>query len=384
MKNDDKPYIAHFVPGINEEASGPSYTVPRLCEALIESGTNCRLYTLKNGHRPDPRNYVMESPYGIGPKKLGNSPHMYKEARAEAEKNNITLIHNHSIWMMPNVYPGWISKKYRLNHVLSPRGVFTEYALSIGSKIKPLFWACLQKPSLESVTCFHATAESEYLDIRRMGYRQPIAIIPNGIDVTEPSAHFSGPRTVLFLGRMHPNKGVHLLLDSWSIVEKQRPDWILKLAGGGDLSYEQSIDKRIKELKLDDRVIRIGPVYGAEKFRAYRDAQIYVLPSFSENFGVTVAEALSVGVPSIVTQGAPWKILETEKAGLWPEQSVRGVADALLTLSSKSPAELKEIGLRGVHLMTKYYSWKRIAKEMNGVYSWLTNNSSRPSCVILD
>ena len=92
-------------------------------------------------------------------------------------------IHNHRLWMMPNVYPGLVARKHNVPLVISPRGTLSEWAFQHGSVVKRLFWPLVQKPALTATSCFHATAESEYKDIRRMGFRQPVAIIPNGIDI---------------------------------------------------------------------------------------------------------------------------------------------------------------------------------------------------------
>ena len=219
--------------------------------------------------------------------------------------------------MMPNVYPGQVARRYGLPLVVSPRGTLSEWAMHSGSAVKRLFWPLVQRPSLAATTCFHATAESEYEDIRRMGFRQPVAVIPNGIDIKElqPKSS-SGGRTLLFLGRIHPIKGLDMLLPAWRAVQTKFPDWHLRIIGPDNGGYVEKMRRMAHDLKLE-RIEFCGSLYGQDKWDAYRNADLFVLPTYSENFGMAVAEALASAVPAIVTKGAPWEGLATENAGWW-------------------------------------------------------------------
>ncbi|MEN8131642.1 MAG: glycosyltransferase, partial [Pseudomonadota bacterium] len=224
--------VVHIVPAIAEEASGPSYSVVRLCESLIAQGHDVTLAVLDWSSLPAPPPFLETFPLGMGPRRLGRSPGMARWLAKQATTRSINLIHNHSLWMMPNVYPGQVAKRHSIPLVVSPRGTLSEWAMGSGTIVKRLFWPLVQRPNLAATTCFHSTAESEYEDIRRMGFRQPVAVIPNGIDVPallpKEKKH---ARTLLFLGRIHRNKGLDLLLPAWRAVQQRFPDWRLMVAG---------------------------------------------------------------------------------------------------------------------------------------------------------
>lgn len=250
--------------------------------------------------------------------------------------------------------------------------------------MKRLFWPILQQPALSHVTCFHATCEAEYRDIRRMGFKQPVAIIPNGIDeipsgaIIKASAH-----TVLYLGRIHPEKGVETLLRAWRRVEQAHGDWRLQIVGPGKPEYVAKVGRLAKSLNLR-RVEFTGGKYGAEKWEAYRGADLYVLPSPSENFAISVAEALMAGVPVISTKGTPWRGLEAERAGWWVDLGEEPLADAMDRAMRCSLSELNEMGQRGRAWMLRDFNWFRIGQAMSSFYRWLRFGGTPPSFVITD
>lgn len=374
--------IIHTVPSIAQEASGPSYSVRGLCAALIEQGQDVTLAALDWAPMAMPPPFLKTFPLGLGPRKLGRSPEMARWLNNQAATGDVSLIHNHSLWMLPNVYPGQTVKRFHMPYVVSPRGCFTEYAMSIGSPVKKVFWRLVQRPALEAVTLFHATADSEFADIRRMGFRQPVAVIPNGIDLPD---HVSKPATdyrrLLFLGRIHPNKGLDMLLPAWKAVEDRFPDWQLSVIGPGEGEYLGQMMKLVADLAIK-RVEFGGAKFGAQKWQAYADADLFVLPSYSENFGMSVAESLASGVPSIVAKGAPWSGLETNGAGWWIDIGVDPLVACLESALALSPEALKDMGERGRAWMAREYSWQRIGQQMSATYRWVLHGGVRPAWVI--
>jgi glycosyltransferase involved in cell wall biosynthesis len=242
----------------------------------------------------------------------------------------------------------------------------------------------MQGPVLHAASCFHATAESEYEDIRRLGFMQPVCILPNGIDVPPLAVRsMSGRRHLLFLGRIHPKKGLDILLRAWQAVERQFPDWDLHIAGpdnGGHLAEMQAL---AVQLRLA-RVNFLGPLYGEEKLCAYREAGMFVLPTHSENFGLTVAEALAAGTPAIVTKGAPWGGLVKEGAGWWINIGVDPLVACLEQALATPPEHLAEMGRAGREWMLRDYSWEPIGAQLSTVYRWLLEGGEAPSCLRLD
>jgi glycosyltransferase involved in cell wall biosynthesis len=382
--------LVHIVPALSEEASGPSYSVVRLCESLIEDHHELTLAALDWAPLPKVPPFLKTFQIGIGPRRFGRSPEMHRWLSACCQTGEVDVLHNHGMWQMNAIYPAWAARRAHVQLVYSPRGAFSEWAMRHGSKTKRLFWPMLQRPALRRATCFHATAESEYIDIRRLGFPQPVAIIPNGIDLLPAPPRSPGKhRTLLFLGRIHVVKGLDILLPAWRAVQELFPEWRLVIAGSddgyhGSSGYLEEIRKKAQELGLV-RIEFPGPLYGEDKLRAYRNADLYVLPSYSENFGVTVAEALSMGTPAIVSKGAPWSGLDQTRSGWWVDTGVDPLVEVLKNALYRTPAELAAMGERGRSWMQKDFSWDSIGAKMAATYCWLCDRSlSVPAWVRLD
>ena len=251
-----------------------------------------------------------------------------------------------------------------------------------GSPLKKVFWPLLQRPALSAAACFHATADSEYEDIRRMGFRQPVAIIPNGIDIPEllPKAE-KACRTLLFLGRIHPKKGLDMLLPAWRAVQGRFPEWHLKIVGPDNRGHLGEMQHLASKLRLE-RVEFSGALFGAQKWQAYRDADLFVLPTYSENFGLAVAEALASSTPAIATKGAPWAGLQQQQAGWWIDIGVDPLVACLEDALAQSADKLQAMGKRGRNWMVAEYSWKRVGQQIFDIYRWVLDRGNKPEWVI--
>jgi glycosyltransferase involved in cell wall biosynthesis len=376
-------HSVHVIASIAEEASGPSYSVVRLCQTLIDEGEVVRLAVLDWAPLVSKLPFLDVFPLGYGPRRLGFSPGMRRWLGATALSGQADIIHNHGLWMMPNVYAGWATRKTKCRLVVSPRGSLSEWALGRSARIKRVFWSLLQGPAFRHAACFHATAETEFEDIRRAGFRQPVSIIPNGIDVPALQLKSGGRRHLLFLGRVHPKKGVDVLLHAWRKVSQRFTDWDLRIAGPDNEGHLPRMQALAADLRLQ-RVEFCGPLYGEEKLRAYRDAELFILPTHSENFGMTVAEALAAGTPAIVTRGAPWAGLEEHGAGWWIDIGVDPLVACLDGALSRPRDELAAQGIRGREWMRQEFSWERVGAMMDQTYRWLLSGGDAPACVRLD
>jgi glycosyltransferase involved in cell wall biosynthesis len=286
--------------------------------------------------------------------------------------------------MMPNVYPGRVARKCDVPLMVSPRGTLSEWAFQSGSEVKRAFWPLVQKPALAATTCFHATAESEYEDIHRMGFRQPVCVIPNGIDIPPAKqAALAEERTLLYLGRMHPIKGLDILLRAWQVVSQRFPEWRLRIAGPDNGGYLHRMQALATELGLS-RVEFTGPLYGEAKLNAYGEAELFVLPTHTENFGMTAAEALATGTPAIVTRGAPWSGLETYGAGWWIDVGLDPLVACLEDALAQSRETLQSMGEKGREWMMRDYSWPRVGQMMHKTYRWLLSGGEVPAWVRLN
>jgi glycosyltransferase involved in cell wall biosynthesis len=379
------PGCVHVVPAITEEASGPSYSVVRLCEQLILLGHQVTLAVLDWAPMPTPPSFLKTFPLGLGPRRFGRSPAMKRWLSDQVIQGTVNLIHNHSLWMMPNVYPGHVARRHDVPYIVSPRGTLSEWAFGHGSRVKRIFWPILQKPALKVASYFHATSEGEYWDIRRLGFRQPVAIVPNGIDLPEwaPKPPQRDKRTLLFLGRIHRKKGLDVLLQAWSAVQGRFPEWNLLVVGPDNNGYLQEMKRLASQLKLV-RCEFAGPLYGQQKWDAYRSADLFVLPTYSENFGIAVAEALASGTSAIVSKGAPWSGLSEHGAGWWIDIGEEPLIECLKEALTLSPDELAERGALGRIWIESDFSWRRVGEMMHKTYLWLLGGGSTPDWVRVD
>lgn len=384
----------HVVAGLDPADGGPSYSVPRLCEALAAMGADPVLLSVAAGRDPpcDTRQggyrdqrFAQDAARVPGLRALRCSAGFsaaLKEAAAAAD-----LVHDHGLWLLPNLQAGWTAAAARKPFVVSPRGMLSPPALAFSRLKKRVFWALLQGPVMRRAACLHATSEQEYDELRTFGLRHPIAVIPNGIDLPVPFPDTrdgtARERIALWLGRMHPKKGLELLLQAWARVEPARPDWRLSLVGPGEERYVGELRAMSRGLGLG-RVSFDGPVYGAAKGEVYRAADLFVLPSLNENFGLTVAEALAAGTPVIATIGTPWSKVESEGCGWWIEPKSDALAATLTKATAMPRPALREMGGRGRAWMARDFSWDRVARDIAELYAWLVDRTEPPPSVRLN
>ncbi len=376
----------HVVSSVAEEASGTTYAVAGLCQALRACGGQISLATL-DAHLPSSPQLAGLSHHGfrpgLGPRSLGRAPALHGWLRKQAASDQVDILHSHGLWQMPNVYPGRVSAASGVPLVVSPHGMLSPWAMQRGSRLKRLFWPLLQLPSFAAAACFHATSLSEYEDIRRAGFRQPVALVPIGIDVPElPPRRPASPRTLLFLGRIHPKKGLDMLLPAWQRVEARFPQWRLLVVGPDEGGYLAVVQRLAATLQLQ-RVEFRSALYGPQKWEAYRQADLFVLPTYSENFGLAIAEALAAGTPAIVTRGAPWPELAARGAGWWIDVGTEALRTCLETALACPVAELGAMGNRGRHWMEAEFTWTPVGQRMLQTYQWLKGRAPRPEFVIV-
>lgn len=375
----------HVVPYIGNESSGPTWSVTNLCSALLKHKAQVRLHTLGPVPERDFEFEVRKYPWhSLPPKRMGFSPEMKRGLREAA--GSADILHNHSLWMMPNIYPAKAVRGTNCRLVVSPRGTLSKWALSRSRWVKRIVWAIGQKNVLESADCIVATANSEYHDIRSLGLHAPVAVIPNGINIPEilpEQQPNGGRRRLLFLSRIHAKKGVDLLIRAWVQIQDRFPDWELNIVGPLNGKYPRQMQS-LAEFLGAERITFQGELCGPDKSNAYVSSDLFVLPTHSENFGMVVAEALAHGTPAVVTKGAPWERLETYSCGWWIDVGVEPLVECLKEAMSKPQETLSEMGRHGQEWMRRDYSWGKIGKMTIKTYEWLLGGGTPPSWVRTD
>lgn len=387
-----KPKINHIIAGLSRNHGGPSYSVPALARAQARLGGQVEIdYVTTVGEQPEPA----ERGVSLRGHPQSTSPWLRPLRGSNAMRQSLnllgthdTILHAHGVWLMPNLYPAEVKRRHpstaKLVH--APRGMLSKEAMSISAWKKWPVWLLAQKRALEEVDCFHATAASEYEEIRALGLKAPVAVISNGIELALPervAKTATAPRVVLALGRIHPKKGLDRLLEAWAQVETGAPNWKLRIVGPSENGHDEALRALANQLGLT-RVSIEGPVFGIGKAKAYQEADLFVLPTLNENFGLVVAEALAAEVPVIVTKGAPWSSLEAQGCGWWVDHGSAALADALRRAFDTSPEERANMGRHGRSWMLRDFSWETAAKASLEVYAWLQGIADRPACVQMD
>lgn len=385
--------VEMIVPAIAAESSGPSYSVPGLCRGLAENGADVRLHVLSPVPQLTGDFKVASYPRHTFPHpRFGRSPEMLDGLFSAGTKADI--LHNNSLWMFPNVYADWAIRKMRKNGwvkfpkvVNAPRGTLAKWSLEHSKWRKRAFGWFAQNAALAHTDMFHATSEKEYEEIRGAGYKQPVAIVPIGMDLPSVQHKRHGEtKKVVFFGRLHKVKAVNHLVSAWAMLMKNAPSsmngWELLIAGP-DCGVKEELVSMVHELALDN-VRFVGEINGVAKYVFLSQADIYVLPSLTENFGVTLAEALACGTPCIASQGTPWSGLERVNAGRWIPIGAEPLAEALKELMAMSDDGRNAMGECGIKWIERDFSWKGIGFKMKAAYEWLLGNGEKPECVRCD
>ena len=432
-------------------ASGPTTFCVKVSDELVKAGYDVDLYVTRlDGDilRPqDQRVAVIE---------FGNHfrPHVVPD-----------LIHVHALWGMSSHRACVFARRHAIPYVVSAHGMLAPWALRHKWFKKRIAWGLYQKRDLTGAAMFHATAECEITWLRELGFKQPCVLAPLGSDLPDLNHAETQRRrevkAVLFVGRIYPVKGLMNLVRAWVAVKKSsfvhdcdralmdlRTDelshWQLVIAGPDQAGHKAELVAEAKRLDLtiadvttdelmhnrthtlSPDIVFTGPVYGADKDALYRMADLLVLPTYSENFGVVVIEALAQGCPVITTKGTPWEELLGQegsnalragskipsgsghvqgssqvgtnssfiphpssfaangRAGWWIDIGVEPLVEALREAINLSDDERHAMGENGRRLVEAKYTWPAIAEQMKAAYAWILNGGKLPKCVLLN
>lgn len=380
-----KVSITHCISSIDEASGGPARSITGLVGSLSLSDEidSITLMTLES---TDPICKGFENKK-INLKFLTPSFFDYSGMLdVELHNNGDDLYHGHGIWNLPIHQMAKNARNKNKPYLISIRGMLEPWSLEQSKLKKKLAMLMYQHQDLKLASCLHATGQMEVESIRNLGYQNPIANIPNGINIKEyPQKEYKPKRekTILFLSRIHPKKGIEILIEAWQLLDESiKENWKIKIAGNGDQAYINKLKQEIASKKLDNKIDIIGSKFGTEKLETYHNADLFVLPTYSENFGIVVAEALSCGIPVITTKGTPWKDLEDYKAGSWIDIGVDSLRTTLEEFLQKDSSELEQMGKNGRRLVEDKYSIESVGKQFLELYKWILNKTEKPDFVV--
>lgn len=280
------------------------------------------------------------------------------------------IVHIHGLWV--NNIDFLQAKVSKVKIVWSTHGMTAPWALHFKWVKKCLPWWLAQRWELMAADRIHCTSDAESFWNKSLGFVRTF-VAPVGTRVCEPLSAVEtrafGERQLLFVGRVHPVKNIDSLIRAFAQVPSCiRAGWRLRIVGPGSADYRDELSGVAADCGVADVVDFVGPAYGDELARLYRESDCLALVSHTENFGATVVEALARGRPVITSKDTPWEVVEATRCGWWVENSVAGISSAISEMMSISPEERQEMGRRGHQLVCKRYTWDAVAGTVLAAY----------------
>lgn len=377
--------VVHFISSIDKTSGGPARSVTHLIKNItdLSKGFLIDLITAKT-LEPIINNFIKNESniyfFNLSiAGKLKLREHCFDET---------FLFHGHGLWQLPVHQMAKIARKLKKPYIITPRGMLEPWSLSQGKLKKQLALKLFQFNDLKKAVCIHATAPMEVESIRNLGFKNPIAMIPNGVNIDEFPTSFpeksNKPKKILFLSRIHVKKGIENLIEAWKLIDKDlKKDWKIEIVGNGDENYIQSLKDLIISESMNEQIEIKKPVFGVEKITLFREASLFVLPTFSENFGIVIAEALASYTPVITTKGTPWEDLETYKCGWWIDIGIQPLKIALEEAIAINDKTLTEMVANGRKLVEDKYSMESVGKQMIQLYNWILTKENKPNFVYI-
>ncbi len=332
---------------LTTDADGPRESIPRAAlDAIAKEGG----FEVRCGRRV-----------------AGNSvsPRMLRAMAAEVKWAD--LVHLHAVYSFPTI-PAMIAARILDRPMLwSPHGALQRWARTRRPRLKAA-WEQVCRVVAPRRIAIHATSAKEANESRARFPGAALFVIPNGVEIPdsiERTARGAALR-VGFIGRLDEKKGIENLLAAIAILrERSAPPVTLAIAGAGEAAYEASLRRRIDELGIGGIVTMLGVVRGEDKTRFFANQDVIVVPSYTENFGIVVAESLAHGIPVIASRGTPWAELEVKVCGLWVDNDPAKLAESIAKIASET---LDEMGMRGRRWMAEKYSWTSVGTSFLNVY----------------
>jgi glycosyltransferase involved in cell wall biosynthesis len=282
--------------------------------------------------------------------------------------------------LWPELCFGLLSYVFDFKICVSPHGTFTSYSLSTGNPFKKLYINSIVKLAFKNVKTYFVTTDSEYRDTLRFFPAKSIVIIPWGVK-NELLNIFSAEKkkVILYLGRIHPHKGLDLLVKSWIELGEESVDWELHIVGShigliDDLTeYYNSL--KLLSLKAILRNIKFFPaIYSAKKYEKFSECMFSILMSNGENFGMSVLESLALGTPVIISPHVPWPNIERDNCGFISELEETNIKNVLSRVFNMNSEEYKDCTIACRNLVQDNYTWEKIVPFLQYSYGKLIDD----------
>lgn len=378
------PYFAPaFVYG------GPPRSVLGLCRGLARAGADVLVVTTNANGDTDlaVRTDDFTDVDGIRVRYLRRAfPRRYFGVRGFREASRSLLpgtavVHLHGCWNALTWRTAWACRRARVPYVVSPRGMLTNWSLQHSGLKKQLALEIVERRVLSGAALIHATTEAERRAIEDVGVRRPIVVVPNGIDpsslvadshvVREFRSRFAIDErdvVVLYLGRLHEKKGIDTLAEAVRLARSRTPEVKLIVAGQGDPRFEALLHARFAGLVQSKSLHFTGHLDGSDRAAAFAASDIFALTSHSENFALSVGEAMATGLPVVVSRECPWPQIDTWIAGRWVDNDVAAIAHAIDELA-RDPALRRRLGENGRAGVATHLTWDGVAAQMLALYA---------------
>lgn len=340
----------------------------------------------------------------VGPKSFAYSPRLQSALREFSPD----VTHVHGIWQGSSLQNMRHCVRYSTPYVVSPRGMLDPWALNNSAWKKKIILSLFEQKHLAGASCLHALCESEFVSIREAGFTNPVAIIPNGVKRRDDTSSIpTRKRVLLFIGRLHPKKGLENAIRAWSQCHEELNDWILVIAGWNQLAHREVLQNLASDLGIPwesvlesgenppnetldglpsrPSLVFWGPVYGREKDNLLLSAGAFILPSKSEGLPMSVLEAWSYGVPCFLTPECNLPEGFEFDAAIPISSDPNNISSQLRSaLHTDARHTLATIGENGKQLANTRFCWAQIAEKMRQTYDWILGQNAVPPWVRLD
>ena len=371
--------VLSFVSSLDLSSGGPSRSVPMLAKGLAELGVDITLMAIRS------ENMNIHALEGTSVKLKVISPSFSRREIAKfLADERFELIQIQSVWEMPYHKVMVEARKLNIPYIVTPRGMLEPWSLSQKKWKKRLAWWLYQRNDVQKSVCVFTTAKMEADHVSNLGITTCKAVIPNGIETDSYPCKTSidvVKKQVLFLSRVHVKKGIEILFDAWKRIHSEFAEWQLLVIGNGEAEYIHSLENRVECLGLKESIKILPPVFGNDKIQIYQESALFCLPSYSENFGMAIAEAMSCGTPVITTTNCPWNILNDTKTGWCIDLNVDNLERALREALSMNPTELYDMGQKASKLIYENFDYRNVTRKTLKLYEWLLNGGEKPEFV---